>query len=367
MFRANLMHALVKQGWQVVACAPEARPETIKQVRELGATFRDLRIERAGMNPLADVAGYFVMRRLLSEERPDIFFAYTIKPVVFGSFAAKRAGVPRRCAMITGLGYGLIGTSPARRALARLVKAMYRRALRHYQTVIFQNTDDRDLFVNGKLTHPSNRIVLVNGSGVDLQRFREAPPPPGNTVFILVARLLREKGVVEFVEAAREVKKKHPQARFRLVGALDKNPASIGAGLLAAWEAEGVVEYAGWLPDVRGELASSSVFVLPSYREGTPHSTLEALATGRPVITTDTPGCRETVQDGHNGFLVPVKNAPELARAMERFIGAGDLIATMGHRSRLLAEEKFDVEKVNEVMLDALGISKAPEAKPGGP
>lgn len=282
--------------------------------------------------------------------------AYTIKPVVYGMLAAALAGVPQRYALITGLGYAFIGGGGRRALLGSIAKGLYAVALRQASKVIFQNPDDRDLFRRTRLVPRMARVHIVNGSGIDTRRFTPAPLPAGQVVFLMIARLLGDKGVREYAEAARELKKRYPNFVARLVGWIDSNPDAIAQAELDGWIADGSVEFLGKLSDVRPAIADCSVYVLPSYREGTPRTVLEAMAMGRAVITTDAPGCRETVIDGDNGFLVEVRSVKALARAMEKVILEPALAAQMGQRSRLLAERKYDVRKVNDDLLEAMGI-----------
>jgi len=233
---------------------------------------------------------------------------------------------------------------------------LYRRALRQNRSVFFQNPDDLDQFDRLRLLRSRSQAVLVNGSGVDLDHFRPLPPVVNPPVFLLMARLYREKGIREFVAAARLVKERYPQTRFCLVGSIDSNPSAILPVELEAWKAEGVIEHTPWVDDVRPFLAACSVYVLPSYREGTPRTVLEAMAVARPTITTDAPGCRETVVDGENGFLVPVKDAQAVAQAMERFILNPELIGRMGRCARTIAEQKYDVHDVNRIMVKVMGL-----------
>ncbi|MCL4454978.1 MAG: glycosyltransferase family 4 protein, partial [Deinococcus sp.] len=218
-----------------------------------------------------------------------------------------------------------------------------------------ENPDDLKVFRERRLLNDPSKAVLINGSGVDVEHFRPEPLPQ-EVSFLLIARLLRDKGVREFVEAARKVRRDHPQVRFRLVGWLDDSPSSITQAEVDGWVNEGTVEFLGRLEDVRPAIAQSTVFVLPSYREGTPRTVLEAMAMGRAVITTSAPGCRETVVDEDNGFLVPVRDAEALAQAMRRFLENPTLAAQMGARGRAVAEAKYDVRKVNRVIREAMEL-----------
>lgn len=317
-------------------------------------------MSRTGMNPVLEIIHTWKLIRLLKKLHPDVTLGYTIKPVIFGSIAAKLAGVPHRFAMVEGLGYaftlGAHGFSFKRRILKRLVLWLYRIGMAQADKVIFLNADDPAELVAERVL-PKEKCFLLGGIGVDLAQWPMHPPVLSPVTFMLVARLLREKGVEDYAAAARLVKQQHPQARFILLGGLDENPGSITQAEVQVWVDEGILEWPGYTA-VPPWLAQTSVFVLPSfYREGVPASTQEAMAMGRAIITTDVPGCRETVVDGDNGFLVPVRDPQALAQAMCKFIERPELIARMGGRSRQMAEEKFDVHKVNARLLQVMGLS----------
>lgn len=351
-FRGPLLRALVARGWRVVAAAPDDG-DTGSRLAAMGVEFAPLPLRRAGMNPLADLATLSHFWRLFRRERPAVALFYTIKPVIYGSLAAWLARVPRRISMITGLGYAFTEGGGRRALLLGLVQRLYRLALRRNRRVIFQNPDDMRLFVERGLVRDAGQCQRVHGSGVDLDHYAPAPLP-SEPVFLLVGRLLADKGVREYAAAAAELKAEFPQARFQLVGWLDSNPSSIRQAELDAWIAAGTVEFLGRLSDVRPALHACSVYVLPSYREGTPRSVLEALAVGRAVVTTDAPGCRETVIDGVNGWLVPVADASALATAMRRLIVEPSLREQMGAASLRLARELYDVHKVNADIIAAV-------------
>lgn len=355
-FRGDLIEALRARGASVLVLVPGVPADAQEWLSQRGVRYLDLPLARTGTNPLADLRYCAWLHERLREEAPDMVLAYTIKPVVYGMLAAALAGVPQRYALITGLGYAFIGGGGRRALLGSIAKGLYAVALRQASKVIFQNPDDRDLFRRTRLVPRMARVHIVNGSGIDTRRFTPAPLPAGQVVFLMIARLLGDKGVREYAEAARELKKRYPNFVARLVGWIDSNPDAIAQAELDGWIADGSVEFLGKLSDVRPAIADCSVYVLPSYREGTPRTVLEAMAMGRAVITTDAPGCRETVIDGDNGFLVEVRSVKALARAMEKVILEPALAAQMGQRSRLLAERKYDVRKVNDDLLEAMGI-----------
>lgn len=364
-FRGPLILALQERGLTVFALAPNFGYQTRTAIAALGATPIDSPMSRTGMNPLRDAWNTWHMARLLRRMQPDITLGYFVKPVIFGTLAAWWAGVPHRFAMVEGLGFVFTDTGAKRTLkrllLRRLVLWLYKLGLARAERVIFLNPDDRDELVAAGVL-PFDKAFLLGGIGVDLAQWAPAAPVADPVTFLLVARLLREKGIEQYAAAARIVKQQYPLARFILLGGLDDNPGSITQAEVQAWVAEGILEWHGHVP-VQPWMAQASVYVLPSYREGVPVSTQEAMAMGRPVITTDVPGCRETVIDGVNGFLVPVRNAAALAEKMCTFIHQPELIASMGQASRRLAEERFDVHKVNQRLLDVL-LNTSPSKKP---
>lgn len=356
-FRGPLIIALQARGVQVHVAAPDL-PQTSPirlALQATGVVVHEVAMRRTGTNPAADLRTIWDLWRLMREIRPEYVLGYTIKPVTYGSVAAWLAGVPRRFALITGLGYAFQGEG-RRSRLQALVHRLYALALAHVHTVFFQNPDDEALFRQRKLVKSDARTCLVNGTGVDLSAFDVVTLPPGPPCFLLIARLLGDKGVHEYAQAAKRIRRAHPDVRCLLVGWIDTNPNSIGQHELDAWVADGTLDFLGRLDDVRSAIARSSVYVLPSYREGTPRTVLEAMAMGRAVITTDAPGCRETVVHGDNGLLVPVKSVDALEQAMLKFIEDEGLAQRMGKRSRRMAELKYDVHQVNVTMLREMGI-----------
>jgi glycosyltransferase involved in cell wall biosynthesis len=361
-FRGPLIADMVAKGIEVFALAPDYDESTRAAVHALGAEPEDFSLSRTGMNPLRDAIDMLRLTLLLHRLKPDIALGYAIKPVIYGTLAAWLARVPRRFAMIEGLGYVFTPPNGAESlkllALRCAVGMLYAAALKRASLVFFLNKDDIDEFLKKRLVPPT-KVFLLGGIGVDFHEWQPSTPATEPVTFLLASRLLREKGIVEYAKAAWLIKQKYPDTKFILLGGLDSNPGSLSHTEVEAWVAEGILEWPGHVPDVRPWLAQASVFVLPSYyREGVPRSTQEAMAMARPVITTDAPGCRDTVIDGENGFLVPVRDAEALAAAMERFILQPELIAKMGHASRQIAEERFDVRKINQVILQEMSISE---------
>lgn len=310
-------------------------------------------MDSAGTNPWRDARLWWKFRSLMQREQPHAFLGYTVKPNVYGSLAAQSLGIPV-INNIAGLGAVFINQS----MVTRVVRLLYRLALRKSAHVFFQNPDDQQLFVDGHLVDAS-RTSLIPGSGIDLKRFAPADVianTGSQTCFLLIARMLWDKGVGEYVEAARQLKQRHPHARFALLGFLDvQNPAAISRDQVESWVAEGIVEYWGSSQDVREQIAQADCVVLPSYREGTPRTLLEAAAMGKPLITTDTVGCKEVVDHGVNGLLCEVRSASSLALAMERMIDLPhEERLSMGCAGRRKMETQFDERKVIDAYLQAI-------------
>lgn len=359
-FRGPLICAFRDYGLSVHAAAPglDAHDETRKWLAVKNIQSHSVPLSRAGLSPFNDIASLRAFIRLLMKLRPDYFLGYTIKPVVWGLIAAWIVGVPNRVALITGLGYAFTGeASGKRRLIQKIARGLYSFALRRATLIFFQNPDDRMEFDRLGLLPEGVRVEVVNGSGVDVEAFSPEPFPQHPIRFLLIARLLGDKGIREYAAAAAKVKATHPAVEFHLVGGLDPNPDGISEGEVLRWREAGDIVWHGALSDVRPAIASSHVYVLPSYREGTPRTVLESMAMGRSVITTDAPGCRETVVDGHNGFLVPPRSTDALVEAMLHFVEHPELVSTMGAKARQVAEQKYDVRKVNEFMLEAMGLN----------
>lgn len=353
--RGDLIGALKSRGLRVAAVVP--RSDYLPETEELGVDVHLVNMARASTNPLADLAFVFSMHRLVRQLKPAKVFSYTAKPVVYGSLAARLAGVPGRFAMVTGLGHAYTTDTAKTRAVRAIMNMLYRVGIASCHKVFFQNPDDVEQFVAAGIIRDRAKIVRTNGSGVNTSRFPQRPLPDGPPLFLFVGRLLTEKGIAEFVDAATSLRERWPDARFVAIGPHDPDlPHSVHTTDLERWRSEGVVEFVGGVHDVRPWLEQCSVFVLPSYREGTPRSVLEAMSTGRPIITTDAPGCRETVTDDVNGFLVPPRISGPLANAMERFLTEPELLPRMAKASRSIAEDKYDVRKVNQVILEAMGL-----------
>lgn len=356
-FRGPLIAGLLESGFRVHVAAPGLGPDSpvAQRLTEMGVAIHDIPMSRAGTSAWADLQLVVRLVRLMRLVRPECTLAYTIKPVVYGTIAAWLSRVPKRFALITGLGYAFTGAREG--LLTRIVMRLYALAMRRASKVFFQNPDDERQFREMGLLPPQIPSVVVNGSGVDVASYIVQPLPACAPIFLMIGRLLGDKGVREYAHAAQRIRSVNPDVRFRLVGWIDSNPDAIAQPELDRWIADGTLEFLGKLDDVRPAIAGSTVYVLPSYREGTPRTVLEAMAMGRPIITTDAPGCRETVIDGENGYLIPVRSVDALVAAMQNFIDNPGLAARMGQRSREMAEDKYDVHKVNAVMLREMGIT----------
>jgi len=354
IYRTNLIASFEGAGYSVITCAAN-NDKVAFELRKKNIRFVPIYMQSGGISPIRDVIFLFKLYKFIKRERPDMVMNYTIKPNIYGSIAARLAGIKNIYSVMTGLGYVFTGGGFKRKAIRFLANKLYKKALGYNKKVFFQNNDDLFLFVNNKIVD-EKKVVLLNGSGVDVQRFLPAGFPEKQS-FLLITRMLKDKGVIEYVRAARIIKAKYPEVKFKLLGGWKKdlNPTAIKKSVIDQWKSEGVVDFLEETDDVRPIIGSTSVYVLPSYREGTPKSILEAMAMGRPIITTDVPGCRQTVQHGKNGYLVPAKNVTQLVEAMEKFILQPGLVEKMGQVSRKIAEENYDVHKVNSVILDALG------------
>jgi lipopolysaccharide/colanic/teichoic acid biosynthesis glycosyltransferase/glycosyltransferase involved in cell wall biosynthesis len=373
-FRGELLRSMVAAGNEVVACAPDPDPAIETALGKMGIGLRTVAMARTGTNPFADLLTLWGYYRLIRRERPDVVLAYTQKPIIYGGIAARLAGGTRYFAMCSGLGHAFSGGDGLRpRTLKAIVSWLYRMAVARAEAVFTFNRDDAGEMRRHGITTDRHAVIQVPGSGIDTAAFARQPVPEGAPVFLTIARLMRDKGLGEFVAAARALRQAGKPARFQVLGPYDSNPTGISPAEIQAWHDEGIIEYLGETRDVRPFLAQSSVFVLPTYyREGLPRTILEAMATGRAIVTTDMPGCRETIFEGENvnGMLVPPRDATALAAAMQRFIDEPDLAERYGASSRRMAETLYDVRKVNAQLLDVMQLygdfETAPVAAPAG-
>ena len=355
-FRSGLIRHLADKEKQQVIGAGAGGDGYEGKVEALGIPFVPLPVDKRGVNPRSDLKLLWALIQFYRRERPDSVHHFTIKPVIYGSLAAKLCGVPRIVNTVTGLGYVFTGNRSS--LLLRVVRLQYRCALACAHTVFFQNKEDLAAFVTQRLVR-ADKARLLAGSGVDTGHFapNRSPASPEQSeklVFLMPARLLRDKGIYEFVEAARAVKAEYPDTRFQLMGTRDeRNPTVVSATQLADWQASGVIEYLGHVDDVRLPLSEADVVVLPSYREGLPRSLLEAAAMAKPLITTDTVGCHDVVMDGVNGLLVPIQDHISLALAMRRMIENPVMRREMGAAGREKVVHEFNEASVIEAVVQA--------------
>lgn len=364
-FRGKLLEEIANKGIAIHIASSNFNlfPNQVDSLKKLGYTLHEVPMQRTGTNPVADFKTLWALYQVMKKVKPNWVLGYTIKPVIYGTLAASLAKAPYRFSLITGLGYAFqnVEQGSKRTLFQKIVHSLYQQALSRSTKVFFQNPDDQKLFLDMKLLDRNKPTVVVNGSGVNIQDFAvmDLPKDEQGQVkisFLLIARLLVDKGVREYAAAAQQIKQKYPHVEFHLVGWIDENPTAITQQELDQWVADGRLKYWGKLSDVRPAIAESSVYVLPSYREGTPRTVLEAMAMGRAVITTDAPGCRETVVHEDNGYLVAVKSVSDLVNAMSKFIESPELIIKMGQRSREIALSKYDVNAVNKHMMTEMGL-----------
>lgn len=359
-FRADLIKKLVSEQHEVYAFTSEFTESCLNKIRALGAKPICYSLSRGGLNPFADIASMLELTREIKKIQPDIVFSYFAKPVIYGSMAAKRAKVPLVIGMLEGLGYTFTeqpeGQSTKTKLIRNIQVLLYKYAFPCLDKMIFLNPDDQhDLMQRYGLTVPE--VHILGGIGLNLEEYKYAEAPSEQVKFLFIGRLLKEKGIFELIEAMRIVKSKHPQAQFTILGEIDhQNMGALKQHELDQLIEENLFEYPGFVTNVKDWITETSVFVLPSYREGVPRSTQEAMAVGRPVITTDVPGCRETVIDGVNGFLVPKWDSEALANKMCYFINHPEQVNIMGLESYKIAQEKFDAKKVNSKLIEIIGL-----------
>ncbi len=343
--RLALAQAALAAGYEVHAATPLSQLN--QRIIDAGLIYHPIKLERGGKNPFKEMITIFSLWRLYRRVRPDIIHQVTVKPILYGGIAARFAKVPATVNAFTGLGFMYTNQSLGTRCLRRIMQWGYKFSFRHKNSrVIFQNSDDKNQFINSKLLKPS-QCVLIRGSGVSMSTFMPSDESKDDILVVLAARMLWDKGIGEFVEAARFLKNKKITARFALVGGLDEsNPTAISEKQLQHWVNEGIVEWWGERSDMPAIMQKAHIVCLPSYREGMPRVLVEAAASGRPIITTDVPGCRDIVQPEINGLLVPAKNSMALAAAMEKLIINPELRRMLGQKGRELVKDEYALETV---------------------
>lgn len=352
-FRGELVKSIIQKGYEVIVTGPDQTD--VDRITALGARFVEIPVNKTGTSIVGDLKYCKALKKLMRTEKPDVTLGYTIKPVVYGALAAASAGVKNINCLITGGGYTFTATSLKAKVLGCIVRCLYKLAFRKADHIIFQNPDDLQEFINRKLA-PEKKCSVVNGSGVDMTRFTPLPFPK-ETSFFMLSRLLYSKGVAEYLQAAEIVKKSHPETNFYLLGKYETDMQdAVPKEYIERFIEQGIVERFEETNDVRPYYEKCSVYVLPSYREGTPRTVLEAMACGRPILTTDANGCRQTVREGETGYLVPVRNSAALAEKMKAFIKQPEMISQMGQKSAEFCQQQFDVQKVNEKMFEIMQI-----------
>lgn len=349
-FRGPFIREVVNRGYRVVCVSIEAPEEMAPQIQALGAEYVQIAGDRTGIGLFSGLKMIAAYRRFFQQLKPDYLFLYMSKPIAFGGLAAIWAKVPHINILVNGLENAYYRTGMKDVLVRTVMSFFYKRVASHADNVFFQNHDDQSYFMtHGMLTKPNSHVV--GGSGVDMEHFKYHPLPEA-PVILMTARLLWSKGIREFFAAVKKVKKRHPEVKVLLVGGLDNNDEAITKEQLDTFIQENDVEYCGFAKDVRPYLQRCSIYVLPSYHEGLPRSVIEAMAVGRPIITTDVPGCRETVEDGVNGFLVPMKDSHTLAEKIERLVGDQSLRDSMSERSYSMCCSRFEVGLVNQSMIN---------------
>ena len=354
-FRIDLMKDMQAAGYEVYAAGQMPTQEWSKRFGDLGVTYRQIKVYRNGLNPFKDLVTYKDIKKLIKEVKPDKIFVYQAKTVAYGCMAAADLGITEVYTLIAGLGSVYLGHGIKNKFVKIIMSLLYKKAFNRSQKVFFQNNDDKQIMIDEGLLK-EDKIVMIHGSGVNVDHFSPTEIPSQPT-FLYIGRLIKDKGVGEYLEACKIIKKEYGNSvRCLLVGPYDSNPTSINQEELQPLINQKVIEYFGEQSDVRPYISQCSIYVLPSYHEGTPKTVLEAMAMGRAIITTNAPGCKETVIDGQNGYLVDVKDARQIADKMKILIEDPDLVAKMGMVSHNIAVELYDVKKINNVILKTMGI-----------
>ncbi len=351
-FRGDLIRDIQARGMQVSTISGKSKYGNKISKQLPGVAHHEISLSRGGINPFRDLITFIAICKTIAAEKPDLVISYTIKPVIYACLAARLLGISNSVAIITGLGFAFAGKS---RMIELVACSLYRIALQRVSTVIFQNPDDMQEFRRLGITSEKTNACVILGSGVNTDHYSHSVTGVRNC-FLFIGRLLESKGIRHFVEAARELAPLYKMAKFEVVGWSEDSADSISMRELESWKREGVVTFHDYQEDVRPMLNKCSVFVLPSYREGVPRTVQEAMATGRAIITTDTPGCRETVDHGKNGYLIEARSTESLVQAMRQLLDSPEKQSQMGLHSRRLAEERFEVRIINKAYLAKLGI-----------
>jgi glycosyltransferase involved in cell wall biosynthesis len=348
-----MINEMQKKGHQIVVAAPEKIDDVKEEFKKINIRYKEIKfLNKTGTNPFKDLMALFYLVKLIKEIKPDKIFTYQAKTNIYGTLAARIALIKDIYVFMGGLGSVIRNENPS--LIQKILKLQYKISFKAAKKIFVQNNDDLNLLINDNLLN-KNKVTMVNGSGVNLDHY-EKKKIKNNKTFLLIARIIKDKGIMEYIKAAEIVKEIYPDTEVQLVGYFDSNPTAIKKETIYKFEKENIIDYLGPTDDVRPFLEDAFAFVLPSYHEGTPKSVLEAMAVGRPIITTDAPGCRETVIDGENGFLVPVKDYKILAEKMIWMLEHTREAKMMGEKSYQMCKEKFDVRKVNSKILKTMEL-----------
>lgn len=353
-FRIDMMHAFQQKGAEVIAVGPESEEKWRNDFRTKGFEYRSIPVSRNGLNIIADIKTFKALKRLIKETRPDKIFTYQAKTIVYGTLAARSVGNIEVYPLVAGLGSIFRGKGIKNKLVRSILSIQYKLAFKFAKKVIFQNNDDKSELVRLRLLR-EEKAYLIHGSGVNTSKLKPTAFPEKKAI-LFIGRLIGDKGVREYLGLAKRLHDIRNDIRCLLVGPYDTNPSAITPEELKPYIDNGIVEYWGEQKDIRPYMEQCTIYVLPSYHEGTPKTVLEAMSMGRPIVTTDAPGCRETVENGVNGYLVPVRDVDALEKAVLKILNNSDLITSFGYKSREIAETKFDVNKVNDSILKIMSL-----------
>lgn len=359
-FRGDLIKYIIKNNHHVTAMSLPVPVELRKPFSDLGVQFVSYPVQRNGLNPINDINTFFSLKESINAIKPDVILAYTIKPIIWGNLAVINKKEIKTYSMIEGLGFVFQSKTFFRKILRSITSYLYKKALSKTNTVIFLNQDNLKYFTSNHIV-AQNKTTIINGIGVNLDYYNYEHLPVSGIRFLTIGRLLGEKGLREYAQAAKLVKNKYPNAIFQLLGPEDPSPDGIPITEINSWQEQKWIEYLGSTNDVRPFIKDCHIYVLASYHEGLPRTTMEAMAMGRPILTTDAVGCKETVTNGRNGYIVPKANAEALAERMIWFIENRDQWERMGKCSRELAEERYDVHKINKILMEIMGLTLSPQ------
>lgn len=354
-FRMDMMKEFIANGHTVIAVGQHPEADWKSKFKQYGIEYNQIYVERNGTNPLKDIKTFLMLYQFMKVEKPDKVFCYHAKTIVYGSIAARLNKITEVYSLIAGIGSIFIGKGLKNKIVKTIMKIEYWVACKCSKKVFFQNNDDKNEFIRNGLIK-DDKTFIINGSGVNIEKFKPEIIPK-EPAFLFIGRLIKDKGIMEYLEACRQVKEKHSHIRCLLIGPYDSNPSSLKPEELKPYIDNGIIDYYGEQSDVRPFIAQCSIYVLPSYHEGTPKTVLEAMAMGRAIITSNAPGCRETVIDGVNGYLVEVKDVKGLINKMEYLIANTEVSKVMGNLSLKIAKEKYDVKIVNRAIMHTMGLT----------